>query len=80
MTLKNRAKFEEKLICCFKNGTNLVDSDPNSEGLKKSEHSKVSKICTLIGSFCAKYITFELKKFRGVISHYTEDITIVLLP
>ena len=24
-------------------------------------HSKVSKISTLIGSFCAKYITFDLK-------------------
>ena len=65
MTVKNRTKFEEKLIC-FKNDTNLVNYDPNTEGLKKSEHSKVSKICTLIGPFCAKYITFELKKFRGL--------------
>ena len=32
-----------------------------------SEHSKVSKICTLIGPFRAKYITFDLKKYRGVI-------------
>ena len=27
-----------------------------------SEHSKVSKICTLISRFRAKYITFDLKK------------------
>ena len=37
-----------------------------------SEHSKVSKVCTLIGLFRAKYITFDLKKYRGVIFHGTE--------
>ena len=35
--------------------------------------SKVSKICTLIGSFCATYVTFDLHKYRGVIFHDTED-------
>ena len=38
-----------------------------------SKHSKVSKICTLIGPFHAKYITFDLKKYRGVIFHDTEE-------
>ena len=38
-----------------------------------SEHSKVSKICALIGPFCAKYITFDLKKYRGVVFHDTEE-------
>ena len=37
------------------------------------EHSKVSKMCTLIVSFCAKYITFDLRKYQGVILHDTED-------
>ena len=37
------------------------------------EHSKVSKIFTLIGSFWAKYILFELKKYRGVIFNETEE-------
>ena len=37
------------------------------------EHSKVSKIFTLIGFFWAKYILFELKKLRGVIFHETEE-------
>ena len=37
------------------------------------EHSKVSKIFTLMGSFWAKYILFELKKYRGVIFHETEE-------
>ena len=36
------------------------------------EHSKVSKVSTLIGSFSAKYMLFELKKYRGVIFHETE--------
>ena len=32
---------------------------------------EILKIFTLIGSFCAKYITFDLKKYRGVIFHDT---------
>ena len=31
------------------------------------EHSKVSKICPLMGCFWPKYIMFELKKYRRVI-------------
>ena len=37
------------------------------------EHSKVSKIFILMGSFWAKYIMFELKKYRGIIFHETEE-------
>ena len=37
------------------------------------EHSKVSKIFTLMGYFWAKYILFELKRYRGVIFHETEE-------
>ena len=37
------------------------------------QHSKVSKIFTLMGSFSAKYILFELKKYRGVIFHESEE-------
>ena len=33
---------------------------------------KVSKFWVLIGSFCAKYITFDIKKYRDVIFHDTE--------
>ena len=29
---------------------------------------KILKIFTLIGSFCAKYITFDLKNFDGILS------------
>ena len=38
-----------------------------------SEHTKISKSCTLLGSFWSKYIMFELKKYRRVIFDGTED-------
>ena len=38
-----------------------------------SQKSKVSNICNVIGPFRAKYITFDLKKYRGVIFHDTEE-------
>ena len=37
------------------------------------EHSKVSKICTLMGSFWSKYLIFGLKRYRGVTLDGTED-------
>ena len=39
-----------------------------------SKHSKVSKIWTLIDPFRAKYITFDLKKYTGVIFHDAEEL------
>ena len=38
------------------------------------EHLKVSKIFILTGSFWAKYILFEIKKYRGVICHDNEEL------
>ena len=65
MTLKNDAKFEEKLTRGFKIDTeNLTNFDPSTQ---------VSKICTLMGSFWREYITLELKKYRGVMFDGTED-------
>ena len=58
MTLNNDGKFQEKLICCFKNDENLVN---------------FLKIPTFIGFFCAKYLTFDLKKYGGVTFHDTEE-------
>ena len=37
------------------------------------EHSKFSKIFILMGSFWAKYILLELKKYRGIIFHETGE-------
>ena len=62
ITLKNDAKFEGELICSLKNDVgNLADFDITLE------------ICTLMIFFWSKYTMFELKKYRGVIPHYTED-------
>ena len=65
MTLKSDAKYEEKPICCFKNDNSLVNFDRSTQ--------KVSKVCALIGSYCAKCWMFKLKKYRGVIFHDTEE-------
>ena len=68
MTLKSDAKFEEKLIYCFKNDKTLVNFDQNT----RNSHFDCS--------FCAKYIMYrgvqsteEYKKYRGVIFHDTEE-------
>ena len=37
------------------------------------KHSEAWKIYSLIGSFWPKYIMFELKKYRGVIFHGSEE-------
>ena len=55
-------------------GINLSFKNLHKEFVKFwPEHSKVSKIFTLMGSFWAKYILFELKRYRGVIFHETEE-------
>ena len=62
ITPKNDAKFEEELACALKNDVkNLANFDANL------------RISTLMGFFWPKYIIFELKKYRDVMRHYTED-------
>ena len=64
ITLKNDAEFEEKLTFVLKNDMrNLANCDPTL---------KYFKICTLIGSFWAKYVLLELKSYRGVMCHDIE--------
>ena len=65
MILNSDSKFEEKLISHFRNDKNLVNFDPSTQN--------VSKICTLIGFYCAKCLMFDLKRYRGVIFHDTEE-------
>ena len=59
------SQFFFKLICCFKNDKEFGEFCPKC--------SKISKSCTLIGSFCEKYIIFDLKKYRGVTFHDTQE-------
>ena len=65
MALKSDVKFKEKLTSGFKYYMrNLVNFHPTTQ---KSRHF------TLMGYFCPKYKRFELKKYRGVISHDNEQ-------
>ena len=65
MTLKSDAKFKEKLTCGFKYDIrNLVKFHPTTQ--------KFENFFSM-GSFCPKYIRFELKKYREVIFHDTEQ-------
>ena len=64
ITLKRDIKFGEESTCRFK-----IDL----RNLIWPEHSKVSKICTFICSCCAKYFMFDLKKYRGVFFHDTDE-------
>ena len=57
MTLKKDSNFEEKLFFCLKNDMkNLVNFNLSSG---KSES---------LVYFCRKYVMFELKKYKGVVS------------
>ena len=54
MTLKNDAKFKEKLTCGFEyDMRNLVNFHPTTQK---------SKTFTPMGYFCPKYMRFGLKK------------------
>ena len=65
MELKSDTKFKEKLTFCFKyDMKDLVNFPPTTQ---KSESF------TSMGYFCPKYMRFELKKYRGVIFHDTEQ-------
>ena len=63
MTLTINAKFEKKLICCFKNDKNLVNFDPSTQ----------KSLYTLIGPFHEKYVMFDLKNYRVVIFYETRE-------
>ena len=65
MTLKSDAKFEEKLTCYFKNDKNLVNFDLSTP--------KSCKFALWLVCYCVKYLMFDLKQYRGVIFHDTEE-------
>ena len=69
MILKSAAKFEDKLIFGFKNAKNLVNFDLSTKKPLKNCTKKLHFDCPLY----AKYITFDLKKYRGVIFYDTEE-------
>ena len=63
MTLNGDTKFKEKLTCDLKNDIrNLTNFHASS---RKSEN--------LMGSFYPKHVKFQLKKYRKVTFHNTEE-------
>ena len=62
MILKEWYKLKKKKNCCFKNDKNLVNFDKTTQ---------FSKIYTVICPFCAKNITFDENKYRGIIFNGT---------
>ena len=65
MILKGDVKFNGKLTCWLKYGIWLI-LNRGIAGLK---------IWTLMCYFCQQYIKFQLKKYRGIISHGTEELS-----
>ena len=66
MKLKRNTKFGEVSTHHFKIGKrNMRKFDPNTRKSKKN--------FILMGSFWAKYMLFELKRYRGTIFHETEE-------
>ena len=66
MQLRSDTKFGKESICCFKiSERNLTNFDLSTQ--------KVSNIFILMGSFWTKYILLELKKYREIIFHETEE-------
>ena len=78
--LQNGAKFIQ-LITGFKNYMSNLDNFRQAEESPKSLNlmvnfdlsAQVSKICTLIDPSRAKYITFDLKKYKGITFHVSEE-------
>ena len=66
MSLRNDAKFEEKLTC----GS---EKDMRKMGKFLLEHSKVSKFGTLMGSFYPKQKMLGPKAYRGVMCGDNEE-------
>ena len=59
MTMKNDIKIGGRIDLSFQN--------PHEEFDKSwPEHSKISNICTLMGSYWSKYLMFEIKKYREI--------------
>ena len=64
MIVKSDAKFEEKSICYFKIDKILVNFNPSTQKSPKFALSFVPFMQSTI---------FDLKKYRGVIFHDTEE-------
>ena len=60
-------------LCKIWRETDLLFQKWQKFGELWSEQNEIPKISTLLGFFSAKYIRYDLKKYRGVIFHDTEE-------
>ena len=65
MTMRNDTKIEEELTCRFK--TDMTNLTNLTRALKSLKNLRFN------GLLVTKDIMFELKQYRGVIFHDTED-------
>ena len=61
-----------EIFCAFLVETLYYFDESNPSKCQMSDF-RFHQICTLIGSFCWKYIKFQLRKYRGVVPHDNED-------
>ena len=59
--------------CKIRNKTDMLFQKWQEFGEFWPKHSEVSKMCTLICSFSTRYMTFDFKKYTGVILHDTDE-------
>ena len=65
MTMKNDAKFEEKLTCCLENDMrNLANFHQSTQKCQNWNFD---------GILCPKQKMYELKIYRGVMCHDNEE-------
>ena len=69
MTLKRYANFEEKLTCGLKKHLRNVANFRQSTCVKMQS----VKIGTLMGSFCPKQKSYDIKICRGAMCHDNEE-------
>ena len=60
-------------VSLYMNWTKGAHQSLKFQTFECSRQHKFHQICALIGSFCWKYIEFQLKKYWGVISHDTAE-------
>ena len=73
-TYRGVMHYDNEEWCKFLNRINLPIQNLHEEFNKFwHEHTKISKICTLMGWFWSKYIMVQLEKYRGVMFNGTQD-------
>ena len=76
MTLKIDAKFEENLICCFKNDRNLLNFDPSTRSLKNL-HFRWFLLCKVFNVWPKKVQRSYLSWYSRVMQNLRKNWLVV---